>query len=385
MLRRHILITGATGLLGGAVLFEALQSHPDIAWTALVRGEDEAAARARVVARLARFSDMATAIRLLTPVRIIAGDLLQVDMLDPALLAGTTHILHLAADTSHWSRAANWRVNFDGTLALARAAERMSDLLRFLHVGTATICGTDPNPLVLEDDYPRDGVEHLVHYTRAKAAAEVALVAQFPRLPVVVARPSIVAGNATLGSRPSSSIFWFVRCAVALGLVSCDPRGGIDIVPSDWAGSALLHLLLKPELAHRTYHLSAGVGSRCTWSALIDAFAAIPGEDPPQMPVQFAMDQPAVLRDRFATRFGLGDARLALMLKAARNYYGFAALDVTFDNSRLLAEGMTPPPPLPEYLGICLAEPAGQSILDAFLDDADMFDPTPLSSSIVAA
>lgn len=385
MPRERILITGATGLLGGAVLFEALQSQPDLAWTALVRGASEPEARARLVARLTRFSDPATAARLLAPVRIIPGDLIEVDALDPAMLAGTTRILHLAADTSHWSKAANWRVNFDGTLALARAAARMPGLRRFVHVGTATICGDDPAPVVREDDYPAEDVGHLVHYTRAKAAAEVALAEQFPLLPIIVARPSIVAGNAVLGARPSASIFWFVRCAVALGLVSCDPAGGIDIVPSDWTASALLLLLLKPALAQRTYHLSAGAGSRCSWTALVAAFAAIPGEDPPRLPVEFAMDQPKVLRDRFAACFGLGDARLALMLKAARNYYAFASLDVTFDNTRLLAEGMAPPPSLPQYLAVCLASPPGQSILDAFLDDADMFDPVPLAAAAAAA
>jgi nucleoside-diphosphate-sugar epimerase len=376
MSREHILLTGATGLLGGAVLAESLQDRPDIAWTALIRGRDEAHARARLAARLGRFTGAATAAAMASRVRVIPGDVFAIGALDPALLADTTRVLHLAADTSYWSRESNWQVNFEGTMAMATAAAQMPALRRFLHVGTATICGRNPPPVVREEDYPREGVEHIVHYTLAKASTETALAERLPELPVVIARPSIVAGNSRLGSRPSASIFWFVRCAEALGLVTCDPRGGIDIVPSDWTASALLHLLLKPALAHRCYHLSAGTGSRSTWPALAEAFAAARGDDRANYPEHFALAQPAVLRERFAARFGRGDARLALMLKAARKYYEFCALDVTFDNSRLLAEGMAPPPSLAEYLEVCLAEPPGQSILDAFLDDVDMFDPT---------
>jgi hypothetical protein len=51
---------------------------------------------------------------------------------------------------------------------------------------------------------------------------------------------------------------------------------------------------------------------------------------------------------------------------------------VTFDNSRLLAEGMAPPPAMPDYLAVCLPHPAGQSVFEAFLEDADMFVPEAL-------
>ena len=73
---------------------------------------------------------------------------------------------------------------------------------------------------------------------------------------------------------------------------------------------------------------------------------------------------------RICERSGRGDSRLALMLNAERKYYKFAALDVTFDNTRLLADGMVAPPWLRDYPAVCLAKPAGQSIFDTFLDDA---------------
>ena len=374
MTTETIFITGAAGLLGGAVLFEALRTRPELRWTALIRGPSEAAARQRLADRLARSSNAAVGAALAARVDIVVGDLFQLDTIDPAILGRTTRILHLAADTSYWSKESNWRTNFDGTMALAEAAMRMPKLTRFLHCGTATICGREPPAVVHEDDFPRDGVDHIVHYTYAKACTETALAERFPTLPVVIARPSICVGHTTLGARPTSSILWFVRVAEELGLVTCDPDGGIDIVPFDWTAQALLLLLTKPALAHRVYHVSAGTGSRSGWKPMAVAFARALGRPMAKTPLQFGLGKAAILRERFAAAFGRGDARLSLMLRGARKYYEFAALDVTFDNTRLLAEGMPAPPSLPEYISTCVNDPPGLTVLDAFLDDIDMFD-----------
>ena len=376
MTQTSVLITGATGLLGGAVLVDAMQNRPEVGWTALVRAEDETHARSRLAARFGRLTDAATARAMAARVDVLLGDLFALEQVSDVALASHTHILHLAADTSYWSKSANWRVNFDGTLAVAEAARRMPKLQRLLHIGTATICGRGAPPVVHEEAYPSAAADHIVHYTMAKASTETALVERYSDLPIIVARPSIIAGHSVLGCQPTASILWFVRAAEALRLVSCDPQGGIDIIPFDWAASALLHLLLKPELAHRTYHVSAGESSRAYWPELARAFANARGAAEPNYPERFRFDQPAVLRQRFREVFGHGDARLTLMQKAARKYYEFCALDVAFDNTRLLAEGMSPSPPLPTYIAACLAQPPAQSVLDAFLDDIDMFDPS---------
>ena len=53
-------------------------------------------------------------------------------------------------------------------------------LERFLHVGTAYICGAQPPPLVREDDYPQPNARHLVEYTRTKAECEILLERDLP-------------------------------------------------------------------------------------------------------------------------------------------------------------------------------------------------------------
>ncbi|MDH7795324.1 MULTISPECIES: SDR family oxidoreductase [unclassified Beijerinckia] len=373
----EILITGATGLLGGAMLVEALANRPDIHWTALVRGDDVGHARARLQKRFARFCTSEQEVMALTrKIDIIAGDLSTLKQISKTVLQRTTGILHLAADTSFSTHQGIWDTNFDGTMALASLAHRMPRLSRFLHVSTATICGSEPNPIVYEGDYPQIRTHHMVEYTRAKAATEFFLHERFRDLPLIVARPSIVAGHTRLGARPSSSIFWFARFAEAVGLIPSSRNCYVDIVPSDWTGNALLHLLTKPTLAHTTYHLSAGLGSRTNWMELADAFARLRGEaraEPPPDP--FDPADRSLLQKRFRERLGYEGSMAKLMVRAAERYYRFCSLNTTFDNSRLLAEGMEPPPSLAGYLDVCLRNPPNVSILDAFLDDAEMFVP----------
>ncbi|TXM87673.1 NAD-dependent epimerase/dehydratase family protein, partial [Methylobacterium sp. WL122] len=235
--------------------------------------------RQRIAARLSRFTDAFTAQRLARKVEVVPGDFTRADIDRDPRLDDCTHVLHLAADTSWWGDERVYRTNHDGTLALARRARAMPDLQRFLHVGTAMICGADADEFVAEDDYPAADARHMVAYTVSKAATETSLAEHFPDLPVVVARPSIVVGHASLGAGPSSSILWVLRAADALRMLPCAPESHVDVVPADWVAETLIGLLTKPTLAHDLYHLSAGARGRTTWAEVIAAFEAAEPSD----------------------------------------------------------------------------------------------------------
>lgn len=372
----HVFITGATGLIGGAVLARAEQAWPEARFTALVRAPDEESARHRLLGRLRRLTDAQSAERIVSGIDIICGDLKSLPNVPDQRFRDMTHVLHLAAETSFFAKESSWRMNFDGAMAVADTATVMPGLKRFLHVSTATVCGSNAPRMIHEDAYPSATATHIAPYTYTKACAETALRDRYSDLPLVIARPSIVVGHTKLGAAPSSSILWFVRAADAMNLVSSDPEGGIDFIPSDWTADALLHLLSRPKLAHDLYHVSAGEGARTTWPVLRQAFATWRGE--PLRPLtHLAAGDRQLLSDRFKSTFGRGDARLTLMQRGCRKYFEFCALDATFDNSRLLAEGVAPPMSLPDYLPACLEQPQGLGILDAFLDDMDMFETAP--------
>jgi nucleoside-diphosphate-sugar epimerase len=358
--RPTILITGATGFLGGAALLHLVRHHSSCRLLVLVRGDSP---HRRLWNRLARFGQ--SSIDGVGNLEILRGDLTDPAALEDPRLDFVTHVLHLAANTSFRSVRSVRRTNIDGTLNLGRRMERVAGLVRFLYVGTAYICGTDPAPVVHEDDYPRDGVEHVAEYTRSKAECERQL--ERLALPLVVARPSVVVGHTDLGCLPSASIFWYYRTVDLLGRVASPPNRRKDIVPVDYVASALVFLLLRPQLQQRRYHISAGEASSVTWAEMAEAFARSEGRKTNAYTViDFATLQSE--RGRLHELLGPGDDDR--LLDILEMFWRFSASSVeVFDNSRLLAEGMPAPPPFTSYLHRCLTLPAKRSVHELMNDD----------------
>jgi thioester reductase-like protein len=121
---RTVLVTGATGFIGGAAVARLLVEHPSCRVLLLVRAASEDAAAARLKRSLARFVDLAVLERRLRPCEIIRGDLTDIDSMADSRFDGVTHVLHLAAHTSFRSVLTVRRTNTDGTLLLAQRMRR---------------------------------------------------------------------------------------------------------------------------------------------------------------------------------------------------------------------------------------------------------------------
>ena len=277
-------------------------------------------------------------VRLPKNVKVLRGDLLSEDWHASPHLDGVTHVLHLAASTSFGNSRGIRTTNVGGALSVAKAM-RGRRLERFVYTGTAAICGASPKPVVHEDDYPNERATHLVAYTRSKAEAERLLAEQFSDLPVVFARPSIVVGHTELGCKPSGSIFWVLRAVEALRFITWDLDNRIDVVPVDWAASALGHLLFAPSLKHNRYHVSAGKGSSIRWKELAAEYARLRGGTSQDRYEIGGMRQLTVKRVMQAA----GDGHPRHLLHALELYYRFCSLDLVFDNCRLLKEGVPGP------------------------------------------
>jgi nucleoside-diphosphate-sugar epimerase len=359
-----VFLTGATGFLGGALVSHLLDSPFDGRLLCLVRAADQETAEARVLRSVARFEGRPRR-RLPRHLKVLRGDLLAQDWHGAPELDGVTHVLHLAANTSFSSDRSVRKTNVEGALSVARAM-RGRRLERYVHTGTATICGAHPPRIVHEDDYPSENATHLVAYTRTKAEAERLLAEQFRDLPLVVARPSIVVGHTRLGCRPSGSIFWVLRAVEALRFITWDPQNRIDVVPVDWAAAALEHLLLAPRLHQVRYHVSAGTGSAVRWRDLAAEYARLAGGP--------ARDRYEIGKMRQLTPHrvmkAVGHGHPRHLLHALQLYYRFCALDLVFDNHRLLKEGVPAPPRFTDYMQVCL-ESSTSSIYDQMRIDLD--------------
>lgn len=366
---KRVLLTGATGFLGGAFLAHARDRHAaPIEWVLPVRGADDAEARRRVWKRLNRFVDEVTAARILDHANVVRADLQDPEALSDAQLAGVTHVVHLAANTSFISKKGVWEMNYEGTKLLAQRLRSVPTLQRFVYVGTAMICGDGPSQLVHEDSYPCERAEHLVAYTASKSAAERMLHTEFGDLPLIVARPSVVIGHSKLGCSPSGSIFWVLRALERVRLLAGAPDASLDVVPADYVAHALDHLTFARQLAHRTYHISAGEESRAPIRSTAERLAEAQQEPLPWSDYT-VIDSLDITRYRKRLIEAFGPAHGRRVQMALGLYLRFCELNVTFDNSRLRAEGMPPSPPLLDYLQHCLAQSRGLSIVEQADDE----------------
>lgn len=346
------LVTGVTGFLGGSVVAELLTTSFFGKLLLLVRAGSPTEGLERARRSLERFEVPARQLEKLTVANILCGDLANVAAFaDDSRLHAVTHVINSAGITSFGKDPDVWRVNVDGTLEFARLLKRAAGLKRFVHISTAMICGDKPPSVVEEDVSLSINGRHLVPYTESKAEAERRLTQEMTGLPFVIVRPTIIAGHTRLGCRPSGSIFWAFRMSHALRMTTSPLDGMIDVVPVDYAARAVLHLAAARKLAHAIYHVGSGPSHSSTFAEIDAAFVKADGGGGGEFQsgsVEDAISRKASFQDIF------GQCNRRFMQMAIRLYGGFAALNATFDNSRLIKEGAPPPPKFSEYLGVCL-------------------------------
>jgi nucleoside-diphosphate-sugar epimerase len=347
-----ILITGATGFVGGAISCElgARGLLGDVLF--LIRAKNASEGLQRLRDNLQKFQQQSLAIQVRLD-QIICTDLSDIASVPSLVWAGITHVIHCAAIATFSNNPKIWAMNVDSTIALAKAVSTHGSLERWLQVGTAMSCGPGLASPVYESWESNAATQpHLVPYTQSKIAAEIALKA-LPQFPLVVVRPSIVVGHSQLGCAPSPSIFWVFRMAFALERFTCASDDRIDIIPVDWCANAIVSLALKPTLAHDLYHISAGRGSSNQFSEIDMAHAQALQVSPIGARYQqLALSELRTLVPLFEER--LGKMNRILILRALSLYGAFAQLNYVFDNQRLLDEGVMPSLAFSSYIQCCL-------------------------------
>ena len=295
--------------------------------------------------------------------QILCGDLNNISawQADPRL-KDITDVVSSAAIASFGRHPSIWPTNVDGVLSLARLLHRRCTLRRFLHLGTAMSCGKRaPNP-VPEGYDGGENTKHFLEYTASKYEAERLLRQEMPDLPLVVARPSIVVGHTRLGCTPSGSIYWVFRIGRALKCFPCELDQRIDVVPVDYCAKALHLLLDKPHLAHDSYHISSGRARASTFGEVAASAAKAMGIAPMRDYRRKPFGEIVKMQKQFENL--LGHCNKRIVLRAIRAYGEFSELGLLFENRRLLAEGMPPPPPFSSYAGLCETTSQGHSIAE---------------------
>lgn len=179
-----LLLTGATGFLGGAVLDKLMNNQKNIELLLLVRADSQHTGLERVKDNGRKFNICEDRLHSLTIDNILLGDLNNPDtfLYDPRL-DKVTYVINCAAVASFGNNPLIWSVNVTGTLAFAKRMTKVTGLKRFIHVGTAMSCTPNANSSVTEDAAALDTGEHLVEYTRSKATIELLMRKECPTCP----------------------------------------------------------------------------------------------------------------------------------------------------------------------------------------------------------
>lgn len=268
--RTH-LVTGATGLVGGALVLELLDRSEDRV-VALVRPGRDGNAHDRLVASLreaaAAYGRDPDSIPM-DRVSGLAGDITQPGcaVADTMLHADT--IWHSAASLRYEDRYAEEisAINVTGTqnvIALARRCGARG----FNMVSTAYVSGAREGHLL---EVERDDSAAQNHYERSKVRAEF-MVRACGDMDVRIFRPSVVVGHSrTLAVTTFSGLYGFTRRMMQYrgvlerlqkGLsrrhqmkIRASARAQIDLIPVDAVAAQAVHIGLRPE-TRGIYHLT---------------------------------------------------------------------------------------------------------------------------------
>jgi long-chain acyl-CoA synthetase len=324
-----VLLTGATGFVGTAVLIRYLE-QTDRPIVALVRAVDAEEASARVRAVLHEVFTPAEAEAHATRCTAIPADLLRQDLglkfsVREELARRCDEIVHCAASVTFDLPMEGARaVNTAGAARIAELAERTlargDGLRRVLHVSTAFVAG-DRHGVFGEDDLGI-GATFRNTYEQTKHEAELLLRAWSPRLPLQILRPSIIVGERSTGwTRAFNVLYWPLKTFSRgkLPVIPAIPDAPVDVVPVDYVADAILGLAHAPP---GTYHAVAGRHAS-TVSEILDLAARRFGIPEPLVVAPRALDA-ALLRPMTPAQ------RRAL--EQARVFFPYFALGVRFDD-----------------------------------------------------
>jgi long-chain acyl-CoA synthetase len=275
---RKILLTGATGFLGGEVARRLLQDT-NCTLVALVRGAGAEAAARRLERAWSDWPELAGAIG--GRVRVLCGDValphLGLDDETYAELVGqVTHIVHVAADLRLNAPIEELRAtNVQGVanvLELARAARRCGRLERLAHVSTAYVAGRRAGDV--PEDALTDAFGFSSAYERTKYEGERLVQAARDELPVSVFRPGFIVGDSHNGAiRTFNTLYYPLRLYLAGKLRVLPARRDlrVNLVPVDYVAEAIVRLIFVPEAAGLTFHLTAPDATLPTAGEMIEA------------------------------------------------------------------------------------------------------------------
>ena len=262
-----VFLTGATGVLGGRVLYELLRST-DATIHCLVRAENDELARERLANSLQIYDVADDFSRVVNDrVKPVIGDVSLPRLgLDTRayhkILTGLDCVLHIAANVNLVGNASSLeRVNVGGTAQMIELCLKAG--LPLVYTSSYAVSGMlgFQQGLVIRESDLDVGQELPTDYARSKFEAEKLIHAAGNKgLRWVITRPGNIFGDSVTGAYPLTNptvtgIYYdIVRTVTTTGLAMFQPDR-LDITPVDYVAEATVALIFEPEAFGKTFHL----------------------------------------------------------------------------------------------------------------------------------
>ena len=284
----HYLITGGAGSLGREITARILRSEPSAEIAILVRARDPREAEvkwAELVRFLAHYGHAASLGRVIPVVGNVERPMLGLSgPVAERLRRRTTHVIHAAASINlRMSLALARAINVVGTREALTFAESCPGLARFVHLSTAYVAG-ERTGLIREEEGDM-GQRFLNAYEQSKCEAETLLLDAAPRIPLSIARPSIIVGNSGDGRTCNFGTLYRPLRLIAEGSlrrIPGDPDTPLDLVPVDYVADRVAAIARSPEGTGAVYHITAGPERTLPVAELIGTMARLAGKESPR-------------------------------------------------------------------------------------------------------
>lgn len=274
----HLLLTGATGLLGRYLMKDLLGSGVKLA--VLVRPNRKFDAETRIEAAM-RIWDQMYGYELPRPV-VLSGDINRPDLgLSSQEIKwaaeNCSSIIHNAASLSFVSTGRDsepWRSNVDGTSNVLSFCQE-AGIHQFFHVSTSYVAGLRQGRIY--ENELNEGQKFGNPYEESKVMAEEMVRRSDFIDSLTVFRPAIILGDSETGLTFTYHNFYAVlQLAITIGHSMAERHftGKIDgtvfhlnasgderknFVPVDWVSEAMTQIVTNSNLHGKTYHLTPRV------------------------------------------------------------------------------------------------------------------------------
>lgn len=260
--KNAVLLTGATGLVGGELLVRLLASRPFSPIYCIIRSRKLQPVRER---RKGLLEWLEVSDEDAERVIAVEGDVTQKDLglgdKYNELAARIVEVFDTAADVTFDQQLDEARrINRDGLqhmIDFALTAQSASGFRRFNYVSTAYVVG---DVAAGPDEHGNPRFHNT--YEQTKWEAEALLTQLGDTLPWTCYRPSVIMGNSQTGRTPHFRVLYIpIRWVWLEGIrvLPCDPNIRFDVVPVDYVADAIIALSIKPQCVGQTYNLTAGI------------------------------------------------------------------------------------------------------------------------------